>query len=129
MINFNKMDTISGIFICPKCGIKNNIASLSNSTYYSTWIVWQKRGNKWIIGCIGYNENDIWWWDIFNYVHDKNGDEKCWNRYGGSTEEDWTKKHYKWKCQSCEYHSKTFTDFIMKKDTLNDDDYEDNEDE
>ena len=115
------MDTISGIFICPKCGAENILSSLSDTTYYSTWKVWQKRYNKWIIGCFGYYENDIWWWDIFHYVHEEKGDKKCWNRYGGSTENEWIKKHYKWKCEKCGYYSNTFTDFIINKDALNDD--------
>ena len=70
------METISGDFKCPKCGVENAVASLSNSTHYSTWMAWKKRANRWIIGCVGYeNEKPIWWWDVFRYVHQENGDE------------------------------------------------------
>ena len=76
----------------------------------------KKRGNKWIIGCYGADINDVWWWSVFNYQHLDNADKKCWDKYGGATEEEWTKGHYKWKCQNCEHHSKTFTEFIENLD-------------
>ena len=113
------MDTISGIFICPQCGTQNEISSISSDTLYSTWSAWQKRGNKWIIGCYGgYDKNDIWWWDVFKYFHGENGDKVCWEKFGGSTEEKWTKGHYKWRCMSCQHYSTTFTDFIKNIDEL-----------
>ena len=114
-------DIISWIFKCPKCGTEKCIASISNSTYYSTWITWQKKGNKWIIGCYGYDINDVWWWCVFDYQHCEKGDKRCWEKFGGATEEEWTKGHFKWKCQCCEHHSKTFTEFIENLKDLNDD--------
>ena len=57
-----------------------------------------------------------------------NADKKCWDKFGGATEEEWTKGHYKWKCQNCEHHSKTFTEFIENLDDSNDnydEEYED----
>ena len=122
------METISGDFKCPKCGVENAVASLSSSTHYSTWMAWKKRANKWIIGCVGYeNEKPIWWWDVFRYVHQENGDEKCWDIRGGSTEEDWIKGHYTWKCMACEYRTKTFKDFIENVETLDDENEYDDE--
>ena len=119
------METISGDFKCPKCGVENAVASLSSSTHYSTWMTWP---NRWIIGCVGYeNEKPIWWWDVFRYVHQENGDEKCWDIRGGSTEEDWIKGHYTWKCMACEYRTKTFKDFIENVETLDDENEYDDE--
>ena len=116
------METKEGNFKCPRCGAENLVASLSSSTHYSTWIKWQKREDKWIIGYVG---NPIWWWDVFNYIHEKNGDIKCWDIRGGSTEENWIKGHYTWICQRCNHHCKTFKDFIENPETL--DDENDNE--
>ena len=111
------MDENSGILKCPKCGVEKAVASFTYSGYYSTWIVWKKRENKWIIGCVGYkDEYPYWWWSATSYIHEKNGDKKCWDKLRGSTEEEWTKKHNKWKCEVCGYHSTTFLDFVVEKD-------------
>lgn len=114
---------ISGDFKCPKCGNKNGLSSISDSTYFSTWILWQKRGNKWIIGCYGDGGiNYVWWWNVFKYIPPENGEgrpKKCWDSFGGATEKDWIKGHYKWKCLECGHYSKTFTEFIENLDELN----------
>ena len=122
------METKKGTFKCPRCCRDPYLSSLSSSTHYSTWIEWQKRDDKWIIGCVGYiGEKPIWWWDIFSYTHTENGDEKCWDIRGGSTEEKWLEGHYQWKCERCGHKAKSFTNFIENVETL-DDDNEDDDD-
>ena len=119
------MSLTSGILKCRKCKAEKQVASLSNSTYYSTWIKWQKIDDKYILGCYGDGgEANVWWWDVTHYVHEKDGDEVCWNRYGGSTEKEWIKIHYKWKCLNCCSYFTSFTDFIE-----NNEENEENEEE
>ena len=40
-----------------------------------------------------------------------NSSEDIWNKYGGSTKEQWIDHLKEWKCRKCEFSSETFLDF------------------
>ena len=40
-----------------------------------------------------------------------NSSEDIWNKYGGSTKEQWIDHLKEWKCSKCKFSSETFLDF------------------
>ena len=117
----------AGIFVCPKCG-KNRVNELEK------WQCKKENGlEKWIFFKVhlhqfsgveydGVGGGEFWvrkWvgkskYEVSDFI-DERPDKDCWKETGGSTEEEWNKKEEEWKCEDCNFCSKTFKDFIPKK--------------
>ena len=100
----------SGTFICNKCG-NNTVKNFTD---------WQEKDKKWIFGrkfeFLDFSKPD---WKNIRYKWtsgktekwDDEDPEKCWEKTGGSTEEEWN-KYKPWKCDKCDCQYPTFLEFV-----------------
>ena len=109
------MEIETGEFICPKCGMNG----------MSNYLKWQcKDKNRWIF----YKKDKGWEYkansyrdhddnEFFTWEHTENADES-WKNYEGERTQfyifpEWTGNF--WSCDHCQYSSRNFQNFIMKK--------------
>ena len=109
----------SGTFICRKC--RNN--TIKNFTD------WQEKDNKWIFGrkfeFLDFSKPN---WQGLRYKWtsgkttqwDDESPEKCWEKAGGSTVDEWN-KYQPWKCDKCECQYSTFLEFVYSRENKSSD--------
>ena len=104
----------SGEFICPDCG-KNGMAN---------YLKWQNKQKRWIF----YKKDEGWEYkgnayrdhddnEFFTLKHTENVNE-CWDKYEGERAEYYIFPEHTgmfWKCDYCNYKSRNFQDFLLKK--------------
>ena len=109
------MEIESGEFICPNC-VKNGM---------SNYLKWQcKEKNRWIF----YKKDKGWEYkanfyrdhddnEFFTWEHTENVDE-CWKKYEGERTRFYIfpeSTGMLWRCEHCDFQSRNFQDFILKK--------------
>ena len=82
---------------------------------------WQKKDNKWVFGkkfeFLDFSKAD---WTSCRYKWtsgkttkwDDENPEKCWEKAGGSTDDEWN-KWQPWKCDKCHFQDRNFREFII----------------
>lgn len=118
---------MEGVFVCPNCGA-NRVNELENwqsrkeEDGKEKWIFFKVHLHKFLgVEYDGVGGGEFWvrkWvgkskYEVSDFI-DERTDTNCWKETGGSTEEEWNEREKNWECESCNYSSKTFKDFIQK---------------